>query len=115
VALLWPGDCQRRAVGSVLKAKGRAGQELTLAQKLHAVEQARTKNMEAGEREWGVSWRPVVWLTWILLGLPCAENEGYVMDTLGVARPGSPKPRHLPANSSAGRSEGKSFVFFISY
>jgi hypothetical protein len=35
-------------VGSVLKAKGRAGQELTLAQKLHAVEQARIKNMEAG-------------------------------------------------------------------
>jgi hypothetical protein len=76
-------------VGSVLKAKGRAGQELTLAQKLHAVEQARIKNMEAGEREWGVSWRPVVCLTWILLGLPCAENEGYIMDTLGVARPGT--------------------------
>ncbi|KAJ1408432.1 hypothetical protein B484DRAFT_469053 [Ochromonadaceae sp. CCMP2298] len=62
---------------------------MTLAQKLHAVETARNKNMEAGDREWGTSWRPLQWLTWILIGLPLAKNEGCVMDTLAVGRPGT--------------------------
>ncbi|KAJ1389139.1 hypothetical protein B484DRAFT_459715, partial [Ochromonadaceae sp. CCMP2298] len=86
---LWKPDCHRCAVGSVMKAKARGDQELTLHQKLHAVEQARQKNMDAGERDWGDFWRPVSWLTWVIAGLPCSESEGFVMDTLGVGRPGT--------------------------
>ncbi|KAJ1393494.1 hypothetical protein B484DRAFT_473005, partial [Ochromonadaceae sp. CCMP2298] len=89
VKALWKPDCHRRAVGSVMKSVARAFQSLTLAQKLHAVEASRNKNMEAGDREWGTSWRPLQWLTWVLVGLPCAENEGFVMDTLAVGRPGT--------------------------
>jgi hypothetical protein len=73
---LWKPDCHRRAVGSVMKAKARGDQELTLHQKLHAVEQARQKNMDAGERDWGDSWRPVTWLTWVIAGSPAARARG---------------------------------------
>ncbi|KAJ1426615.1 hypothetical protein B484DRAFT_82241, partial [Ochromonadaceae sp. CCMP2298] len=89
---LWPSDCHRRAVQSTLKAntrEGRAVQALTTAQKIYAVDTARQKNLDAGEREWGESWRPTHWLTWVMVGVPCTEYEGFVMDTLAVGRPGT--------------------------
>jgi hypothetical protein len=72
-----------------MKAKTQEGQDMTLAQKLFAVDVARQKNMDAGEREWGESWRPTPWLSSQLLRLPCAESGGFIMDTLAVARPGT--------------------------
>jgi hypothetical protein len=64
-------------------------QALTTAQKIYAVDTARQKNLDAGEREWGESWHPFHWLTWVMLGVPCTEYEGFVMDTLAVGRPGT--------------------------
>jgi hypothetical protein len=90
LAQIWPSDCHRRAVQSVLKAntrEGRAVQALTTAQKIFAVDTARQKNLDAGEREWGESWRPTHWLTFVMCGVPCTEYEGFVMDTLAVGRP----------------------------
>jgi hypothetical protein len=89
---LWPSDCHRRAVQSTLKVntrEGRAVAALTTAQKIFAVDSARQKNLDAGEREWGESWRPTHWLTWVMVGVPCTEYEGFVMDTLAVGRPGT--------------------------
>ncbi|KAJ1416548.1 hypothetical protein B484DRAFT_434492 [Ochromonadaceae sp. CCMP2298] len=77
---------------STLKAntrEGRAVQALTTAQKIFAVDTARQKNIDAGEREWGESWSPTHWLTFVMLGVPCTEYEGFVMDTLAVGRPGT--------------------------
>jgi hypothetical protein len=58
-----------------MKAKTREGQDMTLAQKLFAVDVARQKNMDAGEREWGESWRPTPWLSSQLLGLVLGRKD----------------------------------------
>jgi hypothetical protein len=94
-----------------MKSVARAFQALTLAQKLHAVEASRNKNMEAGDREWGTSWRPLQWLTWVLVGLPCAENEGFVMDTLAVGRPGTQNATTDALQSTQQRRADRRYVF----
>ncbi|KAJ1416448.1 hypothetical protein B484DRAFT_401173 [Ochromonadaceae sp. CCMP2298] len=70
-------------------AKTRGTVTMTLAEKLRLVETTRAKNLETGLVEWGKTWRPPCWLSFVLAGLPAAENQGFVMDTLAMGRPGT--------------------------
>jgi hypothetical protein len=45
--------------------------------------------MEAGERDWGNTWRPSPFLTLLVAGVGASEAGGAVMDTLAVGRPGT--------------------------
>jgi hypothetical protein len=92
VEALYKPDAQRRAVMSVVKSKSRANLAMTQPELVTAVAQARQLLMDKKVQEWGSSWRPQPWLTWIVAGVPCAENGGTVMDTLAIARQGTDVP-----------------------